>query len=48
MVTFTVPLPVPLALPLVVIQLTSLVAVHAQPDDVLTENDPLPPAAAID
>jgi hypothetical protein len=31
-----------------VIQPTSLVAVQAQLNDVDTENDPLPPAAAID
>ena len=48
MVTLTVPLPVPFALPLVLIQLTSLVAVHAHPIDVFTANDPLPPAAAMD
>ena len=47
-VRLTVPFPVPLALPLIVIQPTSLVAVHAQLNDVDTENDPLPPAAPID
>lgn len=40
-VKFTVPFPEPLLL--VVTQLALLIAVHAQPDEVVTPNDPLPP-----
>ena len=41
----TVPLPDPLAPPVIVIQLTLLDVVQAQPVPAVIENDPLPPAA---
>jgi hypothetical protein len=43
----TVPLPEPLAVPVTVIQLTLLVAVHAQPA-VVTVNEPVPPSDGMD
>lgn len=39
----TVPLPLPPALPVIVIQLAPVDAVHAHPAGALTENEPEPP-----
>ena len=44
----TVPLPLPLAPDVTVTHAAELVAVHAQPDDELTLNEPVPPLAATD
>jgi hypothetical protein len=44
----TVPVPDPVAPPVTVIQATLLVAVQPQPLEVVTEKDPLPPAAVTD
>lgn len=49
MVNWTLPLPLPLAPEVTVIQAAPLVAVHAQPAAVVTATgNPAPPAAAID
>ena len=44
----TVPLPDPLAPPVIVIQLSLVDAVHAHPAPLVTVNDPVPPPAATD
>lgn len=44
----TVPLPDPVAVPVIVIQLTLLTAVHGHPPEAATVNEPLPPADGID
>ena len=44
----TVPFPLPLAPEVTVTHAAELVAVHAQPDDELTLNEPVPPLAATD
>ena len=41
----TVPLADPLAVPVMVTQLTALVAVQLHPADVVTSKEPVPPAA---
>jgi hypothetical protein len=47
-VNVTVPLPTPLALPVIVIHAKALVAAHEQPAPVVTAIDPFAPAAATD